>query len=135
MEKTLEQRRLDFLEETVAYYAEDPKRRAVETIIGHTTKTRCRYRTEDGRKCAIGRHIPDEKYDPIMEGRSASHEGILCLLPTEISSLGDVFLNRVQGLHDNDECWDIRGLTSGGEEILERLRTWIRDTGEQQPSF
>lgn len=28
----------------------------------------CRYRTEDGKKCAIGVHIPDGVYTPSMEG-------------------------------------------------------------------
>lgn len=29
---------------------------------------RCEYRTEDGRKCAVGVLIPDELYDPKIEG-------------------------------------------------------------------
>lgn len=28
----------------------------------------CKYRTEDGRACAVGLLIPDEKYDPSFEG-------------------------------------------------------------------
>lgn len=32
----------------------------------------CRYRAEDGRKCAAGQLIPDELYDPEMESRLAS---------------------------------------------------------------
>lgn len=32
---------------------------------------RCRYRTEDGLKCAIGYCIPNKDYQPSMEGESA----------------------------------------------------------------
>lgn len=28
----------------------------------------CRYRTEDGLKCFVGALIPDDKYDPVIEG-------------------------------------------------------------------
>lgn len=33
-----------------------------------TAEIGCLYRTEDGLKCAIGCLIPDDKYDPIIEG-------------------------------------------------------------------
>jgi hypothetical protein len=33
----------------------------------------CAYRGEDGRKCAAGILIPDEKYRPEMEGKMAIH--------------------------------------------------------------
>lgn len=35
----------------------------------------CEYRTKDGRKCAIGVWIPDELYDPKMEGIYIGSEG------------------------------------------------------------
>jgi hypothetical protein len=33
----------------------------------------CRYRALDGEQCAFGCIIPDELYDPIIEGRPATH--------------------------------------------------------------
>lgn len=33
-------------------------------------ETRCQYRGEDGAKCAVGWLIPDDLYDPHMEGKS-----------------------------------------------------------------
>lgn len=35
-----------------------------------TSTVGCSYRTKDGRKCIIGLAIPDELYDPVIEGRN-----------------------------------------------------------------
>lgn len=51
--------------------------KAFDTMLNHlrqqgkpavTEKGRCRYRV-DGLKCAVGALIPDEEYEPAMEGR------------------------------------------------------------------
>lgn len=36
----------------------------------------CMYRAPDGGMCAIGALIPDEKYDPNFENRSAAHNPV-----------------------------------------------------------
>ena len=38
---------------------------------GHVEEGGCRYRTRDGKACAVGRYIPDTVYDPIIEGARA----------------------------------------------------------------
>lgn len=64
---------------------------------------RCRYRTEDGKKCAIGILIPDELYSEALEGSSA--KGICDF--ADIRAALDVhdstdinYLNQIQFAHD-----------------------------------
>ena len=114
MKKTIEQRRLEFLDETVAYYSEDVNRRA--TNVGGS----CFYLTEDGRKCAIGRYIPPKKYSSDFEGRSVKGDIFNCL-PKKIKELGEVFLIKVQTFHDGDENWDENGLTMFGKEDYKNI--------------
>jgi len=106
---TIEERRLAFLNETVEFYSQDPKRR--RAVLMEMTP-RCRYRTDDGRKCAIGRHIPDDLYEPEMEGELRPK--IIDALPSEISEFGKLFLLAVQNLHDQNNYWDENGLTEEG---------------------
>lgn len=44
-------------------------------------RTVCRYRTSDGLKCAAGCLIPDDKYDPKMEGWAINGEKVRTYLP------------------------------------------------------
>ena len=80
----------------------------------------CFYRTPDGKKCAIGRHIPDDKYKASMEG--CFDEDILKTLPEEIQELGRSFLRDVQILHDRFECLDENGLTDQGIQYVESIK-------------
>lgn len=63
----------------------------------------CRYRTEDGLKCAVGCLLPDEEYDSKYEGHIVG--GLITILPE--SKTRDLFkrnvdlLDDLQCLHDN----------------------------------
>lgn len=109
MEQTIEQRRLAFLEETVTYYSEDTNRRAVSDIGA------CYYRVGD-KKCAIGRHIPDNSYTKEIEGCSIDSALVYSVLPKEVQELGIAFLVNVQSLHDDRRYWGNQGLTPVGKE-------------------
>jgi hypothetical protein len=61
-----------------------PKQQTYDTVLAHllaqgkraSTDSGCKYRTSDGLKCAAGCLIPDEQYQPAMEGcliRSYGH--------------------------------------------------------------
>ena len=63
----------ELIQNTVEYYAEDWDRRSLADGI-------CMYRGRGGKKCAIGRLIPDEMYDPIMEGESIEGKHVLLVL-------------------------------------------------------
>lgn len=117
-EEELKAARLAFLEDTIAYYSADVSRRAASVYEG------CCYRTSDGRKCAIGRHIPDDKYVEDIENKAANYTDVLALLPLEVAALSTSsytfnrthydFLHDVQRLHDHGEYWNITGLSEYG---------------------
>lgn len=107
----------EFLDDMVAFYSVDPiDRRAVNYDV-------CKYKTTDGKKCAIGRWILDENYDKDFEGNGiqswktyeSTGKTILQSLPEEIQLLGDEFLRDVQNLHDNRTYWDDKGLSVAGK--------------------
>ena len=64
----------------------------------------CRYRGERGTSCAVGCLIPDELYDPEIEGES------IHVLPSELKIyLGRdhlIFLSDLQKAHDNSSRAD-----------------------------
>lgn len=115
--KAIEKRRLEFLEDTLKYYSEDTNRRALDDQGGS-----CRYKTEDGKKCAIGRFIPDEKYKKSIEGCSVREVMHKNLLSEEILSLGSDFLNSIQGLHDHHDYWIKNGISKKGEKYIEFIK-------------
>lgn len=66
-------------------------------------KVVCRYRGMNGMCCAIGHLIPDERYDPKMEGEPASFSivrNVLSDLYGEIDQDTSEFLCDVQDAHD-----------------------------------
>ena len=105
--------RLEFLEDTVAYYSEDVNRRAV---VNGT----CCYRTEDGRCCAIGRFIEDKDYDESFEDHRIMD--IFNKLSQELQSLDKSFLSAVQDLHDDSGCWNTEVLSDEGLKCVEFIK-------------
>lgn len=76
------------------------------SMIGPTL---CAYRGPDGKKCAVGIFIPDEKYDPGMEQRNLS--SLIVQFPDAIEGVefinGSRFLNeKGQILTDLQETHD-----------------------------
>lgn len=60
----------------------------------------CAYRGVDGRKCAIGHLIPDEKYFPDLEGKCVSDGNVLLTLPLAYQC-HLALLELLQDAHDN----------------------------------
>lgn len=116
-ELELKQKQLAFLEETIAYYSSDTSRRAI------MKSKQCMYRTTDGKKCAIGRHIPDELYASRMETKRCAHSDVWPAIPPELQDLGREFLAGVQILHDDSDYWnDKTGLTHAGNVKVATLK-------------
>lgn len=110
--------REEFLNEMVAYYSEDVSRRSVGTNdLGQHI---CYYK-KNNKCCAIGRYIPDDKYDDIMEGKGVTADAVLRKLPQEIINLGIYFLEECQFLHDGNKYWDTSGLTNFGLEKYNQI--------------
>ncbi len=70
----------------------------------------CAYRGDEGRQCAIGCLIPDDEYDPNMEGNNVQ---LLTNCPTLVALLlqGEdwgMLLDALKSLHD--DTMDIEGI-------------------------
>ena len=79
-------------------------------------ENRCRYRTEDGRECAVGALIPDSEFSERLEGVLAGYIG------SKVPALADVdgaMLGAVQEEHDFAPNWD--GDNFIGEAQLRRI--------------
>jgi hypothetical protein len=66
----------------------------------------CRYRAPGGATCAVGRLLPDDAYDPGMEGNSVD---TICsayadMLPTWMLDHEELLM-RLQHVHDGRESW------------------------------
>lgn len=106
----------EFLLDTLEYYTADTTRRAVsETGF-------CRLKTIDGRKCALGRFIPDEIYDEAFEKFTVGDLIEGRILNDEIIDLDKQFLIKVQGLHDLYGNWYTeKGITELGKYKLDEI--------------
>lgn len=68
-----------------------------------TVDGRCKYRTDDGLKCAVGCLIPDDVYGPLLEDKSILY--LLTAYP-ELKDIPEIngfamFLTELQHIHDN----------------------------------
>lgn len=85
--------------------------------------TFCRYRGNDGLRCAIGILLPDELYSPRMEGRGVV--GLLKLgkeLEAWIRSHNVHLLVALQNAHDNAAEVAVRGKVDFHKSLEKRLR-------------
>ncbi len=121
---------LDLLDETVKYYEEDPNRRAVAKDTNGDTI--CRYRTEDGRKCAVGRCL--ETYDASIESWSADKKDFTAVgdfiikeeyFFEKYKGFNRSFWTELQLLHDGKQYWTNKGLSDYGEKEVSRIRKLI----------
>jgi len=120
--------------ETAEFYGSDPSRRAVVNQDGRAT---CRYLTEDGRKCAVGRCLiegekmlydstQDDSTQVLVSAESAD------IAVNRITNLRDVlmpeyrghdiyFWKRLQEFHDCNSNFTDTGLSEDGQWNLEFL--------------
>jgi hypothetical protein len=63
-------------------------------------KAECKYRMPNGNKCFVGLILPDEKYYPELEGKTADDRDILELVDTPVGVTPGELLE-IQKVHDN----------------------------------
>lgn len=61
----------------------------------------CVYRGMQGLQCAVGCLIPDDKYDPYIEGESVSDDAVRSMLPFEVTEEQLELLTDLQMTHDD----------------------------------
>lgn len=119
--------RKEIILETVAFYSEDPSRRAV---IKEDGRAKCRYLTEDGRKCAVGRCM--------IEGKKIAYAGLKFPADKVDAGIGDLedrdsqllpeyrghslhFWSCLQEFHDADYNFTDTGLSDAGQQTVKYL--------------
>ena len=125
--------KLELLDDTIKYYAENPKLRRCQSL----PTGGCRYSpftaekpTSDG--CAIGRLLTPKLQLELDEvGGSVYTNGIMKMLPRNIRSYGAEFLYSIQTLHDGAENWDMinNGLSETGVSMVNFIKKQI-DSGQ-----
>jgi hypothetical protein len=121
--KSIKEKQIDFLNDTVKYYSEDTNRRSTGVFS-------CEYYNEsNGKCCAIGRFIEDKKLskelDSEFEDSSVSNDDVFLLLPLSLQELGQTFLHNIQRLHDQDYMWNENGITPSGIRFVDMIREKI----------
>lgn len=118
---------LSILRETVAYYKEDVSRRAYVPDVDSGGV--CKYHTEDGRVCAVGRYLsnPEEQAKDAcgVSSLAVRYDGLDSILKEEVRGLSMDFWIKLQGLHDTNFHWNDEGMTPAGERAAMRLELLV----------
>lgn len=117
----LQQKQLEFLNDTIKYYSVNPQQR--RCISGNA----CKYSpaslsitTSEG--CAIGRKLPKELAIKLDKEYSSGVSLIFNILPKDMQELGKMFLVSVQNLHDDSDYWTKNGLSKLGLDHVEKIK-------------
>ena len=115
--------RLEFLEDTVKWYSENPDRRC----FNHDGK--CLYSPKNALNntestgCAIGIHLSPELASYLDEHYTNSGvERVFEDLPDNLKELGVAFLSNIQYLHDIDSFWTKESLSERGKEFVNEIK-------------
>lgn len=120
----------EILDETVAFYSVDTRLRAMED-------SGCKYNTNDGRHCAIGRCLKPiyHAQGTLILGNGVALERFLSKNGLELDDMLEekyrghsiAFWGQVQALHDTSSFWGLEtGLSSVGEGFVSRFKEKIR---------
>ena len=116
----------------------EKRKKAMNIIINHFNSGNrgvngdspaCYYRSEDGLKCAVGIFIKDEYIDDDdwVEAHNQTDIKFLIddneeILVEEYRGLGRRFWETMQWLHDEEDNWTDKGLSSAGEEAVVKIK-------------
>lgn len=125
--KTLQEKQLELLEETVKYYSKNPQeRRCISN--GNYSYSAITAKKSKSAGCAIGRKLKpglsvfiDEKYLNLPSGVAEVFEE----LPKNLQSLGKSFLTELQKLHDINHNWEDNGISGLGQSEVECIKERI----------
>lgn len=120
----------EIIDETVEFYSKNP--RAV------TKEGKCRYLTDDGIKCAVGRFFRSEIDGRIVWGPCTSlivtgmgKVSLDELLKSEYTGHEVKFWRDLQGLHDYALNWNENGLSPLGHASYQKLlKTWCNNKND-----
>jgi len=116
----------EIIDETVAYYSEDPSRRSLgKTGIG------CYYKNTQGNMCAVGRCFDWERMTPEMAAEIAGYPSFYGQFAQEVGSFfkpeydghATLFWCELQHLHDHNDNWTGEGISYAGKLAVEFLHS------------
>ena len=119
--KTLKERQLEFLEDTVNHF--NSRNRGLNEHGGYSYSA----------GCAIGRYLDKalcKKLDSIGHN-PVTGSNVFNQLPENMRELGKDFLGKIQFLHDIEEYWGENGLTIKGIKRVEVIKNKINN-GEME---
>ena len=118
----LQQKQLALLEDTVKFF--NSENRAYDIELGA-----CMYHTKDEKGCAIGRLIPDKELCRQLDAgigedkfRGVGKDCVFQLLPLNLQEYSQLFLKRLQSLHDYPLNWNEKGLSDEGEQRTNEIK-------------
>ena len=99
-------------------------------------KEGCLYRAPNGDKCAVGVLIPDQVYDPGMEGKSVDNQNFSFskVLPKYIHQNIDLLL-ALQGVHDEWDDWKFSDIQPQLETIADEYNLTFPDLTQPFPTI
>lgn len=118
--------KLEILNETISFYGEDPKRRAIN--FHEEDGNTCLYNTNDGRHCAVGRCFTDEIKalgESFKENKMTSADNLNdleSLLQDKYKGHEVRFWHELQKLHDECSYWGDKGLSIVGEVRVNSIK-------------
>ena len=124
--------KLEILEETLAFYTADPKRRSMDA------DSNCAYNGADGKHCAVGRCLMT-KYHKLGNKLQKNDWGVVALYENyQFGSIDPMLSPRYRGhefdfwtdlqeLHDTSYFWDENGITKSGEKWFNTIKERITD--------
>lgn len=136
--KTIKQKtKLEIIEETAAFYGQDPSRRSVAFSSESGEAIGCLYVSNNGNKCAFSRCCTDEGVKILSLSNTASIRGICAIkssselvdlvkmnsfLKEEYKGHDIKFWMNIQRIHDDPSNFDINCLSPKGMRFIEELK-------------
>jgi hypothetical protein len=112
--------KLEIINETVEYYSEDVNRRAL-SINKDGSVDGCKYLTNDGKMCAVGRCLTEEGLEEFGSRASYYNRNMSPFFKEDYQIYDDFFWRDLQELHDYNHYWNEEGLTRHGKEQVQYL--------------
>lgn len=112
------------VDDTVNFFAEDPRNRRSYDEQGY-----CMYQSPSGRCCAIGRMLPESvRQNLLRSDNTAPIRRLKIIHPNlDIWKYHVEFLGSLQHIHDRNDYWSKRGMTRLGRSRVAELKRKVRD--------
>lgn len=118
----LAEKAISIVEETVEFYKNNPR---ATNELGT-----CKYLTEDGKKCAIGRKLNKKQLEIVhLHCEELGADDVMQTLNIKtLHGLGVSFWESLQRIHDDASCWET---TKAGTKLTAAGKTGVKQLVEK----